>query len=71
MKYFFSTAWLRMQREEPPSEEEQMRNLERMAFLKEKKVPLPETPLLPKDESSFPKFPEYEEKPGTKYKSEQ
>lgn len=60
-----------MQREEPPSEEEQMRNLERMAFLKEKKVPLPETPLPPKDESSFPKFPEYEEKPGAKYKSEQ
>ena len=56
-----------MRREEPPSEEEQARNVQRIAMLKEKYGPTPAQPSFPKD-SSFPKFPDYEDIPGTKYK---
>ena len=58
-------AWLRMRRQDPPTIEESMRNLQRIKKFQSQKSS--ETKIDPQS-TVFPKFDEYEQSPGSKYK---
>ena len=58
-------AWLRMRRQDPPTIEESMRNLQRIKKFQSQKSS--ETKIDP-ESTVFPKFDEYEQSPGSKYK---
>ncbi|OTF74278.1 hypothetical protein BLA29_001643 [Euroglyphus maynei] len=59
-------AWLRMRRMDPPTIEESMRNLQRIEKFKSKSSENQDHQQ--KGKTDFPKFDEYEQKPGSKYK---
>ncbi|KAH9424436.1 NADH dehydrogenase [ubiquinone] 1 alpha subcomplex assembly factor 2 [Dermatophagoides pteronyssinus] len=60
-------AWLRMRRQDPPTIEESMRNLQRIKKFQSQQKSSSETKIDP-ESTVFPKFDEYEQSPGSKYK---
>lgn len=60
-------AWLRLQRDDPPGEEEMKFNRDRMEMIKARRGPKVDKGPYLNPGSSFPRYDEYEDMPGVKY----
>lgn len=72
-KFLFPpVAWLRMRRLDPPTMEESMRNLQRIQKFKKSSEIISSKDIGGRGghepQTNFPKFHEYEQNPGSKYK---
>lgn len=68
--FLFYKAWLRKRRDNPPTQEESQRNLDRIERFKPKEETsqTTESEVTKSKFSKFPIYKEYEETPGAKYK---
>lgn len=57
-----------MRRDKPPTEDEMKRNIHKLTVLEAKRAINSKPQVYQQKDGEFPKFPEYEQMPGTKYK---